>query len=169
MTLAIRASTVPRVQSRLGLPNTLGLAPAVLPDAWRIALVAEADLESRVPGPAAFRFQPDENEVAGRLVELTLGTPAEPLTDIGGHGWTGWPIWSAATYAHAASTRKIVPVLDPRHGRPRSRPGAKIWLQTRLWSPEMGGFPGRAGGSLLVADPSWHSAEKFKSPSAEQG
>jgi uncharacterized protein YbjT (DUF2867 family) len=38
-----------------------------------------------IPVPAGFRFQPvDTDEVAGRLVELTLGTPAGLVPDMGG-------------------------------------------------------------------------------------
>jgi len=38
-----------------------------------------------IPVPAGFRFQPvDEREVADRLVELALGTPAGLVPDIGG-------------------------------------------------------------------------------------
>jgi hypothetical protein len=43
-------------------------------------------------------------EVAGRLVELTLSTPAGLVPDMAGRGCTGWPICSADTCGRAAST-----------------------------------------------------------------
>jgi hypothetical protein len=42
--------------------------------------------------PAGFRFQPiDPGEVAARLVELALGTPAGLVPEMGGNGCTSWP------------------------------------------------------------------------------
>jgi hypothetical protein len=58
-----------------------------------------------IPVPAGFRLPPvDAGEVAGRLVELTLSTPAGLVPDMAGRGCTGWPICSADTCGRAAST-----------------------------------------------------------------
>jgi uncharacterized protein YbjT (DUF2867 family) len=44
-----------------------------------------------VPVPAGFRVQPiDPDEVAARLVELTLGEPAGRVPDMGGPQVTSW-------------------------------------------------------------------------------
>jgi hypothetical protein len=49
-----------------------------------------------VPVPAGFRVQPiDPDEVAVRLVELTLGEPAGRVPDMGGPQVTSWDDLSA--------------------------------------------------------------------------
>jgi hypothetical protein len=66
-----------------------------------------------VPVPAGFRFQPvDPGEVAARLVELALGTPAGLVPDLGG----------PRTYGMAALVRSYLRASG------RHRPVAPIWL-----------------------------------------
>jgi hypothetical protein len=51
-----------------------------------------------IPVPSGFRFQPvDSGEVADRLVELALDSPAGPVPDMAGPKVYRWPTWSAAT------------------------------------------------------------------------
>jgi uncharacterized protein YbjT (DUF2867 family) len=69
-----------------------------------------------VPVPAGFRFQPvDPAEVAARLVELALGTPAGLVPDLGG----------PRVYGAAALVRGY---LRARH---RHRPILPVWLPGR--------------------------------------
>jgi uncharacterized protein YbjT (DUF2867 family) len=51
-----------------------------------------------IPVATGTRFQPvDAGEVADRLVELALGSPAGLAPTSPGRGSTRWPIWSVAT------------------------------------------------------------------------
>ena len=56
-----------------------------------------------MPVPAGFRFQPiDAGEVAARLVELALGTPAGLVPDMAGRRCTGWTETAARIPAEPA-------------------------------------------------------------------
>jgi uncharacterized protein YbjT (DUF2867 family) len=58
-----------------------------------------------IPVPAGFRFQPvDAGEVAARLVELALGTPAGLVPDMAGPRVYEMPSCSAGICAPGAST-----------------------------------------------------------------
>ena len=80
-----------------------------------------------VPVPAGFRFQPvDADEVAARLVELTLGEPASRVPDIGGPR-----VYGAADllrgYLRASHRRRlIVPVWLPGKAARVFRAGANL-------------------------------------------
>jgi uncharacterized protein YbjT (DUF2867 family) len=80
-----------------------------------------------VPIPAGFRFQPvDADEVAARLVELTLGEPAGLVPDIGGPR-----VYGAAellrSYLRATQRRRlIVPVWLPGKAASAFRDGANL-------------------------------------------
>ncbi len=81
-----------------------------------------------VPVPAGFRFQPvDADEVAARLVELTLGKPAGRVPDMGGPR-----VYGAAEllrgYLRASKRRRrpIVPVWLPGKGARAFRAGANL-------------------------------------------
>jgi hypothetical protein len=114
-----------------------------------------------IPVPAGFRFQPvDAGEVAGRLVELALGTPAGLAPDMAGprvytmpdllHSYLRLPA-SAARWCRSRF-----------RGRPPGRSGpARIWLPAGQWAtgpgrtswpsgssagPERRGLPAGDGG-----------------------
>jgi uncharacterized protein YbjT (DUF2867 family) len=81
-----------------------------------------------VPLPAGFRFQPvDADEVASRLVELTLGEPAGLVPDMGGPR-----VYGAAEllrgYLRASKRRRrlIVPVWLPGKAARAVRSGANL-------------------------------------------
>src|SRR5215210_5476187 len=81
-----------------------------------------------VPVPAGFRFQPvDADEVAARLVELTLGEPAGKVPDMGGPR-----VYGAAEllrgYLRARKRRRrlIVPVWLPGRAARAFRAGANL-------------------------------------------
>ncbi len=81
-----------------------------------------------VPLPAGFRVQPvDTDEVAARLVELTLGEPAGRMPDMGGPR-----VYSAADlfrgYLRASHRRRrpIVPVWLPGQAARAFRAGANL-------------------------------------------
>jgi uncharacterized protein YbjT (DUF2867 family) len=81
-----------------------------------------------VPVPAGFRFQPvDADEVAARLVELTLGEPAGKVPDMGGP-----QVYGAAEllrgYLRASKRRRrlIVPVWLPGRAARAFRAGANL-------------------------------------------
>jgi uncharacterized protein YbjT (DUF2867 family) len=67
-----------------------------------------------VPVPAGFRVQPvDPDEVAARLVELTLGEPAGRVPDMGGPQVTSWADL-LRDYLRASHRRRwVVPVRIP--------------------------------------------------------
>ena len=82
------------------------------------------------PVPAGFRFQPvDADEVAARLVELTLGEPAGKVPDMGGPR-----VYGAAEllrgYLRASKRRRrlIVPVWLPGRAARAFRAGANLAL-----------------------------------------
>ena len=80
-----------------------------------------------VPVPAGFRFQPvDADEVAARLVELTLGPPAGLVPDLGGpRVYRGADLvggYLRASHRH----RPIVPVWLPGKAARAVRAGANL-------------------------------------------
>jgi uncharacterized protein YbjT (DUF2867 family) len=80
-----------------------------------------------VPVPAGFRFQPvDADEVAARLVELTLGPPAGLVPDLGGpRVYRGADLvrgYLQASHRH----RPIVPVWLPGKAARAVRAGANL-------------------------------------------
>jgi uncharacterized protein YbjT (DUF2867 family) len=80
-----------------------------------------------VPVPAGFRFQPvDSGEVAGRLVELALGTPAGLVGDMAGPR-----VYTMADllreYLRARGTRRVIlPVRLPGKAARALRDGANL-------------------------------------------
>jgi uncharacterized protein YbjT (DUF2867 family) len=81
-----------------------------------------------IPIPAGFRFQPVEaDEVAARLVELTLGEPAGRVPDMGGPR-----VYGVAdllrSYLRATQRRRrlIVPVWLPGKAARAFRAGANL-------------------------------------------
>jgi uncharacterized protein YbjT (DUF2867 family) len=80
-----------------------------------------------IPLPAGFRVQPvDASEVAGRLVELTLGTPAGLVPDMAGP-----KVYSAAEmlrgYLRATHRRRpVIPVWLPGKAARAFRAGANL-------------------------------------------
>lgn len=80
-----------------------------------------------IPLPAGFRIQPvDADEVAARLVELTLGEPAGRVPDLGGPR-----VYGAAEllrgYLKASQRRRpIVPVWLPGKAAREFRAGANL-------------------------------------------
>ena len=95
---------------------------------YAILMVARAMAKLPViPLPAGFRFQPvDEGEVAARLAELALGTPAGLVPDIAGP-----KVYSTAEllrgYLRASHRRRpIIPVWLPGRAARAVRAGANL-------------------------------------------
>ncbi len=66
------------------------------------------------PAPTGFRVQPvDPDEVAARLVELTLGKPAGRVPDLGGPKVTNWAELLRAYLRATHRRRCVVPVRIP--------------------------------------------------------
>jgi uncharacterized protein YbjT (DUF2867 family) len=80
-----------------------------------------------LPVPVGFRFQPVEaDEVAARLVELTLGEPAGLVPDIGGP-WVYGAAELLRSYLRATKRRRlIVPVWLPGKAAREFRAGANL-------------------------------------------
>jgi uncharacterized protein YbjT (DUF2867 family) len=79
-----------------------------------------------VPVPAGFRFQPVEaDEVAARLVELTLGEPAGRVPDMGGP-WVYGAAELLRGYLRATQRRLIVPVWLPGRAAREFRAGGNL-------------------------------------------
>jgi len=91
-----------------------------------------------VPVPAGFRFQPvDADDVAARLVQLTLGEPAGLVSDLGGP-----QVYTMADllrgYLHANHQRRLImPVWLPGQAARAHRAGANLTPDhadgTRTW------------------------------------
>jgi uncharacterized protein YbjT (DUF2867 family) len=80
-----------------------------------------------VPIPAGFRFQPvDAAEVADRLVELALGTPAGMVPAIGGPRVYDWADLVRAYLRAAGQRRLIVRVPTPGKAAAAIRAGANL-------------------------------------------
>src|SRR5438034_1968154 len=114
-----------RVVADSGLPWTT-LRAAQFHDLMLLVAQQMAKLPV-IPVPAGFRFQPvDAGEVADRLVELTLGTPAGLVPDMGGPR-----IYDAAEllrgYLEAVGRRRpILPLWLPGEGARALRAGANL-------------------------------------------
>jgi uncharacterized protein YbjT (DUF2867 family) len=80
-----------------------------------------------IPVPAGFQFQPvDSGEVASRLVELTLGTPAGLVPDMGGPRVYGMADLIRGYLRACAKHRMIVPVWIPGTAARALRAGANL-------------------------------------------
>lgn len=66
------------------------------------------------PAPSGFRVQPvDADEVAARLVELALGTPAGRVPDMAGPQVSSWVGLLRSDLAATGRRRPVLPVLIP--------------------------------------------------------
>jgi uncharacterized protein YbjT (DUF2867 family) len=80
-----------------------------------------------IPLPARFRFQPvDAGDVAGRLVELTLGTPAGLVPDMGGPRVYGAADLIRGYLRGRGKHRMMVPVWVPGKAARAFRAGANL-------------------------------------------
>jgi uncharacterized protein YbjT (DUF2867 family) len=80
-----------------------------------------------IPVPAGFRFQPiDADEVAARLVELTLGAPAGLVPDLGGPRIYGMAELLRGYLGARHKHRPIVPVPCPGKAARAIRAGANL-------------------------------------------
>jgi uncharacterized protein YbjT (DUF2867 family) len=80
-----------------------------------------------VPIPAGFRFQPvDADEVAARLVELSLGEPSGLVPDMGGPRVYGAADLLRAYLRATKRRRPIVPVWLPGKAARAFRDGANL-------------------------------------------
>ncbi|MBA3261726.1 MAG: NAD(P)H-binding protein [Thermoleophilaceae bacterium] len=80
-----------------------------------------------IPAPAGFQFQPiDTGEVAARLVELTLGTPAGLVPDMGGPQVYGMAGLLRGYLRARRKHRPIVPVRLPGKAARAFRAGANL-------------------------------------------
>src|SRR5215203_3055918 len=87
-----------------------------------------------VPVPAGFRVQPvDADEVAARLVELTLGEPAGLVPDRGGRGFTALPTCSVATFWPVSGGVGRSCLYGCRARPPAHSGTAPTWLPSRPW------------------------------------
>ncbi|MEO6890174.1 MAG: NAD-dependent epimerase/dehydratase family protein, partial [Ktedonobacteraceae bacterium] len=125
-----------RVVVDSGLPWTI-LRATQFHDAILTVAQAMAKLPI-VPAPAGFRFQPvDADEVAARLVQLTLGEPAGQAPDLGGpRAYTMADLLHG--YLHANHRRRlIIPVWLPGKAARAYRAGANLTPDhadgTRTW------------------------------------
>jgi uncharacterized protein YbjT (DUF2867 family) len=80
-----------------------------------------------IPVPAGFRFQPvDEGEVADRLAELALGTPAGLVPDIGGPRVYGMADLLRGYLRARGKHRMMVPVWIPGNAARAVRAGGNL-------------------------------------------
>jgi uncharacterized protein YbjT (DUF2867 family) len=80
-----------------------------------------------IPVPAGFRFQPvDAGEVAGRLVELALGTPADLVPDMAGPRVYGTAELVRDYLRARRKHRPIIPVWLPGKAARAFRAGANL-------------------------------------------
>jgi uncharacterized protein YbjT (DUF2867 family) len=103
-----------------------------------------------LPVPARFRFQPvDAGEVADRLVELALGTPAGLVPDMAGP-----KVYDAAEllrgYLQASHRRRrpIVPLWLPGQAARAFRAGANLAPEHAVGPADLGGVPCGPGGPV---------------------
>lgn len=114
-----------RVVADSGLPWTT-LRATQFHDAFLVVAQAMAKLPV-LPVPAGFRFQPvDTGEVADRLVELTLGTPAGLAPDIAGPRVYSMAEMLRAYLRARHKHRAIVPVRIPGKAARAVRAGAVL-------------------------------------------
>ncbi len=80
-----------------------------------------------IPVPAGFRFQPvDTGEVAARLVELALGTPAGLVPDMAGPRVYGMAELVRGYLRAGGKRRPIVPIRLPGKAARAFRDGANL-------------------------------------------
>jgi uncharacterized protein YbjT (DUF2867 family) len=125
-----------RVVADSGLPWTI-LRATQFHDTFLTVARATAKLPV-VPVFAGFRFQPvDADDVAARLVQLTLGVPAGRVSDLGGP-----QVYTMADllrgYLHANHQRRLImPVWLPGQAARAHRAGANLTPDhadgTRTW------------------------------------
>src|SRR5713101_3495490 len=98
-----------------------------------------------IPVPAGFRFQPvDTGEVAARLVELALGTPAGLVPDMAGPRVYRMADLLRGYLQARRKHRLMVPVRLP--GKAAARSGlARIWLPNEQWVTGRGRTSWRSG------------------------
>jgi len=97
-----------------------------------------------IPVPAGFRFQPvDAGEVADRLVELALGSPAGLVPDIAGPRI--YPMADLVrSYLRAVGKRRpLLPVRLPGKAAAAVRARGQPCYRTGGGSRHVGGIPGR--------------------------
>jgi hypothetical protein len=99
-----------------------------------------------VPVPAGFLVQPiDPDEVAARLVELTLGRPAGRVPDLGGPQMTSWADLLRgdlrASHRHRWPVSIRIPGTRGRAGR-----RSPATTRARHRPPDVGAGTGRRGG-----------------------
>jgi uncharacterized protein YbjT (DUF2867 family) len=83
-----------------------------------------------IPVPAGFRFQPiDEGEVAARLFELALGTPAGLVPEMGGPRVYGMADLLRGYLRASGKHRMLVPVWMPGKAARAFRAGANLTLE----------------------------------------
>ena len=114
-----------RVVAESGLPWTMLRATQF----YDLILLAAQQLARLpvIPVPAGFRFQPiDAGDVAARLVELALGTPAGLVPDIGGPRVYGTAELVRAYLRASGKHRRIVPVPLPGKAARAFRAGANL-------------------------------------------
>src|SRR6266508_2091162 len=103
-----------------------------------------------IPVPAGFRFQPvDAGEVAARLVELALGTPAGLVPDMGGPRVYGMPELVRGYLRARRKHRLIVPVRLPGKAAREFRAGANL-------APDRADWPVLTTGPQVTADQLGH-------------
>ena len=91
-----------------------------------------------IPAPAGFRFQPiDAGEVADRLVELALSTPAGLAPDMAGPRVYEMTALLRGYLQARRKHRPILPVRFPGQAPARSGP-ARTWPRTVLWATGAG-------------------------------
>jgi len=116
-----------------------------------ILMVARALAKLPVmPVPAGFRFQPvDADDVAARLVELTLGRPAGLVPDIGGPRVYGIADLLRGYLRASRRRRLIVPVRLPGRAARSMRDGANLAPEQatgqRTWEAFLADRVGRRG------------------------
>ena len=105
-----------------------------------------------VPRPGGLRMQPvDTDEVAARLVELTLDRPAGGSPTWSGPRCTPWATWSAATCAPPGSTGRCCRCASPaRPAAPTAPATTWCWRERRSASgPGRSSSPKRSLAELL--------------------
>jgi uncharacterized protein YbjT (DUF2867 family) len=103
-----------------------------------------------IPVPAGFRFQPvDEGEVADRLAELALGTPAGLVPDIGGPRVYGMADLLRGYLRARGKHRMLVPVWIPGNAARAVRAGGNLAPERavgrRTWEDVLAERVGSAG------------------------
>ena len=110
-----------------------------------------------IPVPSGFRFQPvDEAEVAGRLVELALGTPAGLVPDMGGPLMYGMADLLRGYLRASGKHRMMVPVRIPGKAASAVRAGANLAPERavgqRTWEDVLAARVGTPGDDRSLQD-----------------